>query len=217
MSKLNINLESVKIAKAIKLAGSLKPIITDDSDDIKIITENWEKLNEEQLKNVFSLINWNEVFTSNKMYRPEDICTFLNVAIPYVEKYCEGNSRMGSIEYMAHWSLYTCICYRMIPHGGCQGNNYWGKILSFTPVLVRAFCTYQKLSENMIGALLDHNYHLDMCAIVKNQSLSEDFMEKYEELIDWELVSKFQYFSEDFLMKHLNKLNLDVVEERLRF
>jgi hypothetical protein len=42
--------------------------------------------------------------------------------------------------------------------------------------------------------------------ILMNRKLSEEFMAKYENIIDWEYISKYQKLSEEFMEKHINKI-----------
>ena len=218
MSKLNISKETLNLAKAIKIADPSTPIdfvVYGENEESRILIENWEKLNEEQLKNVFSLIDWKKVFNSkeDKTFPEESICKFLNVALPYVERYVKerGEFNSSSEEYRAQWYLYDCICKVTIP------SNYWNRILKLTDTLVTAFYSWQPLDEINIESLIESGLKVDMDAIVIHNKMSENFMEKYEKSLDWNLISKFQYFSEDFLMKHLDKLNLDAIEERIDF
>ena len=40
-----------------------------------------------------------------------------------------------------------------------------------------------------------------------NQTLSENFIEKYQKELSWDLISKYQVLSENFIEKHKNKIN----------
>ena len=83
--------------------------------------------------------------------------------------------------------------------------------------MVGTFYKCQPLDESDIESLINKGFEVDMNSIVMFHEISEGFMEKYEKSLDWDLISKFQYFSEDFLMKHLDKLNLNAIEERVDF
>ena len=218
MSKLNISKETLNLAKAIKIADPSTPIdfvVYGENEESEILIENWEKLNEEQLKNVFLLIDWNKVFNSkeDKTFPEESICKFLNVALPYAERYIKESMQFksSSNEYRVYWYLHDCLCNQTIPR------SYWDRILKLSKTMVGTFYKCQPLDESDIESLINKGFEVDMNSIVMFHEISEGFMEKYEKSLDWDLISKFQYFSEDFLMKHLDKLNLDAIEERIGF
>ena len=56
-----------------------------------------------------------------------------------------------------------------------------------------------KLSENFINKYFDKLNYNNLC---QYQSLSEDFIEKNIKFINWNLISKHQYLSESFLNKY---------------
>ena len=217
MSKLNITKETLNLAKAIKIAVSSTQnfVLYGENEESEILIEKWDKLNEEQLKNVFFLIDWREVFTveKDKTFSKEAISRFLNIALPYAERYVKGKGDFNSSsnEYRVYWYLYDCLCNQTIPR------SYWDRILKLSKTMVGTFYKCQPLDESDIESLINKGFEVDMNSIVMFHEISEGFMEKYEKSLDWDLISKFQYFSEDFLMKHLNKLNLDAIEERIDF
>ena len=218
MTKLNISNETIKLAKAIKIADSSTPIdfvVYGENEESEILIEKWDKLNEEQLKNVFFLIDWREVFNveEDRTFSEEAISRFLNIALPYAERYMKEKQQFksSSNEYRVYWYLYDCLCTQTIPR------NYWDRILKLSKTMVSTFYGCQPFDESDIESLINKGFKVDMDKIVKFHELSESFMEKYEKSLNWDLISKFQYFSEDFLMKHLDKLNLDVIEERVDF
>lgn len=218
MTKLNISKETLNLAKAIKIADPSTPInfvVYGENKESEILIENWDKLNEEQLKNVFLLIDWRKVFNveKEKTFSEEAISRFLNIALPYAERYVKENYHLKSRsnEYRVYWYLYDCLCNQTIPR------SYWDRILKLSKTMVCIFYKCQPLDESDIEFLINKGFEVDMYTIVMYHEISEGFMEKYEKSLDWNLISKFQYFSEDFLMKHLNKLNLDVIEERIDF
>lgn len=218
MSKLNISKETINLAKAIKLADPSTPIdfvVYGENEESEILIENWHKLNEEQLKNVFLLIDWRKVFNVEKdrTFSKEAISKFLNIAFPYAERYVEGKGDFNSSsnEYRIYWYLYDCLCKQTIPR------SYWDRILKLSERMANAFYECQPFDETDIESFINKGFKVNMDKIVMFHEISEGFMEKYEKSLDWDLISKFQYFSEDFLMKHLNKLNLDAIEERVDF
>lgn len=210
MTKLNISNGTIKLAKAIKIK------IADPSAPINLVVYGeWDKLNEEQLKNVFLLIDWKEVLNveEDKTFSEEAISRFLNIALPYAERYVKEKHhfKSSSNEYRVYWYLYDCLCNQTIPR------SYWDRILKLSKTMASAFYECQPFDESDIESFIDKGFKVDMNKIVMFHEISEGFMEKYEKSLDWDLISKIQYFSEDFLMKHLNKLNLDVIEERIDF
>ena len=210
MTKLNISNETIKLAKAIKIK------IANPSAPINLVVyREWDKLNEEQLKNVFLLIDWREVLDveEDKTFSEEAISRFLNIALPYAERYVKENHRFksSSNEYRVYWYLYDCLCNQTIPR------SYWDRILKLSKTMVGTFYKCQPLDESDIESLINKGFEVNMYTIVMYHEISEGFMEKYEKSLDWDLISKFQYFSEDFLMKHLDKLNLNAIEERVDF
>ena len=218
MTKLNISNETIKLAKAIKIADQSTPIdfvVCGENEESEILIEKWDKLNEEQLKNVFFLIDWREVFSveKDKTFSKEPISRFLNIALPYAERYVKGKGdfKSSSNEYRVYWYLYDCLCNQTIPR------SYWDRILKLSERMARAFYECQLFDESDIESFINKGFKVDMDKIVMFHEISEGFMEKYEKSLDWDLISKFQYFSEDFLMKHLDKLNLDAIEERIGF
>ena len=218
MTKLNISKETINLAKAIKLANPSTPInfvVYGENEESEILIENWDKLNEEQLKNVFLLIDWMEVFNDEKdrTFSKEAISRFLNIAIPYAERYVKGKGDFNSSsnEYRIYWYLYNCLCNQTIPR------SYWDRILKLSERMANAFYECQPFNESDIESFINKGFKVDMNTIVMFHEISEGFMEKYEKSLDWDLISKFQYFSEDFLMKHIDKLNLDAIEERIDF
>ena len=218
MSKLNISKETLDLAKMIKIADpstQINFVVYGENEESKILIENWENLNEEQLKNVFFLIDWREVFSVEKYktFSKEPISRFLNIALPYAERYVEGKGefKSSSNEYQVYWYLYGCVCNQTIPR------SYWDRILKLSERMARAFYECQLFDESDIESFIDEGFKVDMDKIVMFHEISEGFMEKYEKSLDWNLISKFQYFSEDFLMKHLDKLNQDAIEERINF
>ena len=55
---------------------------------------------------------------------------------------------------------------------------------------------------------VDEDYWEDIC---KYQILSEDFIEKNKNFIDWNLISKFQTLSESFIEKYKHSLKWDYI------
>lgn len=66
----------------------------------------------------------------------------------------------------------------------------------------------KSLSEEFIEK---YKEYLDWHSISSRQILSEDFIEKYKDYVDWELVSCFQHLSEDFIEKHIDLLTFEFI------
>ena len=63
---------------------------------------------------------------------------------------------------------------------------------------------YQKLSEAFIEKYADK---VDWYCISAYQQLSEDFINKYSDMVDWENISIYQKLSETFIEKYADKVN----------
>ncbi len=69
---------------------------------------------------------------------------------------------------------------------------------------------YQKLSE---GFIEKHKDNVNWKFISKNQALSEPFIEKNVDRVDWYYVSKYQKLSEIFIEKHKYNLDIDLIND----
>ena len=69
---------------------------------------------------------------------------------------------------------------------------------------------YQKLSEDFIEKFQDK---IDFDYISISQKLSEDFIEKFQDKVDWEHISIYQNLSESFIEKFQNKVNWNFISE----
>ena len=79
-----------------------------------------------------------------------------------------------------------------------------------------AFMLLQLLKDNNVGeAYIDKNFDFfqpyEMNVLLQSIDFSEKFIEKYMNLLDCKIVSKYQLFSEEFFMKHFDKLNYTLV------
>ena len=70
---------------------------------------------------------------------------------------------------------------------------------------------YNKIPLDQICIDIQSNINLNI--ICKYQVLSEDFIQKYENLLNWNLISKHQVLSEDFIQRNENLLNWDLISE----
>ena len=69
---------------------------------------------------------------------------------------------------------------------------------------------FQDLSEKSILLLIDHfpNYEEDIWLRTSfSQTLSEEFMDKYQDKLAWEPISSDQLLSKTFILKHVEKIN----------
>ena len=46
---------------------------------------------------------------------------------------------------------------------------------------------------------------------ISREPLSESFIEKFQDKVDWDKISCSQKLSESFIIKHIDKLNLDLI------
>ena len=69
---------------------------------------------------------------------------------------------------------------------------------------------YQKLSEDFIEK---HKDLVNWNLISECQQLSETFIEKYKDLVNWYNISEYQSLSDTFIEAHKNELNTPLVEE----
>jgi len=65
------------------------------------------------------------------------------------------------------------------------------------------------LSEKFIEKYSDK---VNWVLISKYQKLSEKFIEKYKDKVNWKYISEHQKLSKSFIEKHKDKLNLDLIE-----
>lgn len=205
MTKLNISQETINKAKAIKINSN------NNKKPVDILTENWEKLDKSELEQRFTQINWSEAFEGRDISE-EAISMFLDIAIPYLERFKDGRFKKykrSSYEYKSQGYIYECVCQCVIP------KKYWAKILNLTDLIIDAFYSWQPIDEDEIVHLIELGFKADMDAILFHHEMSEEFMEKYADKLDWDIVSITQSFSEEFLMKHLDKLNLIEIEKRI--
>ena len=68
--------------------------------------------------------------------------------------------------------------------------------------------SFQKLSELFIKK---HSEEVDWCLISKYQELSEGFIEKNLELVSWYSISIYQKLSEDFIERHSDRLDWSLI------
>ena len=52
-----------------------------------------------------------------------------------------------------------------------------------------------------------NNFIVDYYSLINNQKLSEEFIDKYKDKVDWFWVSKYQTLSEKFIEKHSDKID----------
>ena len=212
--KINFSIEGISLAKAIK-AASADGFVTSNNEETKLLTENWDKLTFVQLRKVYPFLNWTDIFEDeNKEYTKESMNRFLEVCIPYVEKYRREGGLLSSIEHKSLYYLLACMSrHKSIP------KYFWSRLLGMHEhSVIRTFFRYQCLRSTDIANIMeimmfDFNTH-DMEIIVKHQNLSESFMETYSDKLDWNFISRFQNFSDDFILRNCDKLFLDIIEER---
>ena len=68
---------------------------------------------------------------------------------------------------------------------------------------------YQKLSEEFIER---HSELVDWDLISMYQKLSEDFIERHSDLVNWNLISEYQKLSEDFIERH-SQINIELTKD----
>ena len=71
---------------------------------------------------------------------------------------------------------------------------------------IRRICTWQKISEEFMEEYLEV---IDWDGISRFQELSTSFMEKHLDKLNWYSISKYQFLSEDFIEKYSNRINWD--------
>lgn len=69
--------------------------------------------------------------------------------------------------------------------------------------------TYQNLPETFINKYIRMADEKDIDAICTNQTLSEGFMSKYKDKLNWEALSTYQNMSEGFIRAHIEYVDLD--------
>jgi hypothetical protein len=52
-----------------------------------------------------------------------------------------------------------------------------------------------------------NNFAVNYYRLLNNQKLSEEFIDKYSDKVDWYIISIYQILSEEFIEKHMNKIN----------
>lgn len=55
------------------------------------------------------------------------------------------------------------------------------------------------------------SYEFSLEVITMKEELTEEFIQRNKEKIDWDLISKFYDYSYKFVMDHLDKVNLQVI------
>ena len=68
---------------------------------------------------------------------------------------------------------------------------------------IRYFRNSSLLTEEFIDK---YNDKLDWCSISIYQTLSEGFIEKHVDMVNWVGISQWQILSEEFRQKHKNKI-----------
>ena len=138
-------------------------------------------------------------------------------------------------KYQSHFSL-ACILYeqnvseKFIKNNENKiDNKLWSIIIQYQKLsesfieeeknkkrfdLYKTIC-HQKLSEPFIEKLVEENLFNDGAwnLVSAYQILSEPFMEKYQDKINWFSISKYQVLSEPFIEKYIDKLNLDYISK----
>jgi len=80
-----------------------------------------------------------------------------------------------------------------------------------TSELLENIIMYQKVSSKILDTYISEAKYIDWVSIITTQDLSEDFIEKHEDKINMDLVSKYQKLSIGFIEKHISKLDLDLL------
>lgn len=95
---------------------------------------------------------------------------------------------------------------------------FYRNILGISDTIDRIFYTMQSKSLDLdtVEELFEEGLPVNWECISSQYKLTEEFIEKYKEYLDWEEISKFQDFSEKFLEKYYERLNLGVIEERIK-
>ena len=144
--------------------------------------------------------------------------------------YCQKLTESFIEKYQSHFSL-ACILYKQNVSEKFIKNNenkidnkLWSIIVQYQKLsesfieeeknknrfnLYKTIC-HQTLSESFIEKLVEENLFNDGAwnLVSAYQILSEPFMEKYQDKINWFSVSKYQVLSEPFIEKYIDKLNL---------
>lgn len=147
--------------------------------------------------------------------------------------YCQKLTESFIEKYQSHFSL-ACILYKQNVSEKFIKNNenkidnkLWSVIVQYQKLsesfieeeknnnrfdLYKTIC-HQTLSESFIEKLVEENLFNDGAwnLVSAYQILSEPFIEKYQDKINWFSVSKYQVLSEPFIEKYIDKLNLDYI------
>lgn len=86
-----------------------------------------------------------------------------------------------------------------------------------------ARCTENIIEDNMLikemeNILRDPSYVNDLawCAISQDCKLSERFIRKFQDKINWEIISTYQILSEDFIREFQDKVDWDAISSDQR-
>jgi hypothetical protein len=66
----------------------------------------------------------------------------------------------------------------------------------------------KKYSEKELEEYIKFFSDYDLEVISYTQNLSEEFIEKYSDKVDWYYISSRQNLSEEFIRKHINKIHI---------
>ena len=72
-------------------------------------------------------------------------------------------------------------------------------------------CIFQQLSEEFIAKNHDK---VNWVAVAEYQMLSEAFIDTWSDRLGWSHVSSFQQLSEAFILTHLDRLNIEIICQR---
>ena len=72
----------------------------------------------------------------------------------------------------------------------------------------------EKFLEEIVSTFEDNEKSFIVYNICVKQDISEHFIEKYKQYIDWKCVSKFQKLTPEFIRKYKNKLDWKIIKVR---
>ena len=149
--------------------------------------------------------------------------------------YCQKLTESFIEKYQSHFSFVSIlknqnVSEKFIKNNGNKiDNKLWSIIVQYQKLsesfieeeknkkrfdLYKTIC-HQTLSESFIEKLVEENLFNDGAwnLVSAYQILSEPFMEKYQDKINWFSISKYQVLSEPFIEKYIDKLNLDYISK----
>lgn len=150
-------------------------------------------------------INW-DIFLKNK--KPKHLCYLIEVkdkilSHSYVFFENDIKKLYYSIEFIAAFPEIIDWNYS-IEH--CKLTDYL-LLKYWDRCNIDRVCTFQDLS---IDVLKEKQYTLNW-HILSKRHLSESIIDKFCNLVDWDLIGQYQKLSEHFIIQHKNKLNPSIL------